>query len=167
MAEEMRANGGMQGIMLEPGAGRSLWVLGDLYTYKLSADDTAGASCVMEVTVFPQSGVPPHIHHAEDETFYVLAGDFSFLCGESTFPARAGSFIHVPKGTPHAFQNVGEEPGRFLVIFSPSGFEKLLEAIGEVATDTTSRPPVDPATIDKLMAIAPEHHLEILPPPAP
>jgi len=62
----------VSGFTLQPGIGKSLWVLGDLYTFKVVGEETGGAIAVLEVQVQPQNGPPPHIHHREDETFYVL-----------------------------------------------------------------------------------------------
>ena len=67
-------------VLLNPGEGDSFWVLGDLYTFKVTGKQTNGAFTVVDQVIQPQSGPPPHIHHREDEAFYVLAGRFSFLC---------------------------------------------------------------------------------------
>jgi len=148
-------------IALLPGEGKSLWVLGDLYTFKVVGDDTDRSFAMIEVQAQPQNGPPPHIHHREDETFYVLEGEFSFLHGDRTFTATAGSFVYIPKCTLHTFNNVGTAPGRVLVIITPAGFEKFFEEIGEPATDKSSPPPFNPATIEKLLALAPKYHLEV------
>ncbi len=151
----------VQGITFQPQEGKSLWVLGDLYTFKLMGEDSGGSFALIEIQVQPQNGPPPHIHYREDESFYVLEGEFSFLHGDLTFKATAGSFVYIPKGTLHTFKNVGTSQGRFLVIITPAGFEKLFEEIGEPAMDKSSPPPFNPATIDKLLAIAPKYHLEV------
>jgi Mannose-6-phosphate isomerase len=150
-----------RGTALQPGEGKSLWVLGDLYTFKVVGDDTDGKQAIVEVISQPENGPPPHIHHREDEAFYVLEGEFSFLCGDSSFTATAGSFIHIPKGMLHTFNNTGKIPGRLLFIITPAGFEKFFEEIGEPATDKLSPPPPNPATVEKLMTLAPKYHLEI------
>lgn len=149
------------GIVLQPDEGKSLWVLGDLYTFKVAGEETGESFAMIEVQVQPQNGPPPHIHHREDETFYILEGEFSFLHGGRTFAATAGSFIHIPKGTLHTFKNVGASPGRFLVVITPAGFEKFFEDIGEPAVDKPYPPPFDPAIVEKLMALAPKYNLEV------
>jgi len=90
-----------------------------------------GAIAVVEIIAFPQNGPPPHIHHREDESFYVLEGAFSVLVGERPFEAGAGAFVHIPKGTLHTYKNTGTAPGRLLVILAPGGFENLWREIGE------------------------------------
>ena len=63
-----------------PGEGaRSLWVMGVLVTYKIPSHRTGGAYALFEVATPPGAGPPPHIHHREDEVFYVLEGEYEFL----------------------------------------------------------------------------------------
>ena len=150
-----------QGVTLKPGEGKSLWVLGDLYTFKVVGEDTGGSFALIEVQVQPENGPPPHIHHREDETFYVLDGEFSFLHGDRGFIATSGSLIYISKGTLHTFKNVGTAPGRLLVVITPAGFEKFFEEIGEPVIDKSSPPPFNPATVEKLLALAPKYHLEV------
>jgi len=150
-----------QGVTLKPGEGKSFWVLGDLVTFKVVGEDTGGSFSLIEVQVQSENGPPPHIHHREDETFYVLEGEFSFLHGDITITATAGSFVYIPKGTLHTFKNIGTSQGRFLAIITPAGFEKFFEEIGEPAIDKSSPPPFNPATVEKLLALAPKYHLEV------
>ncbi|MGH7807363.1 MAG: quercetin 2,3-dioxygenase [Thermodesulfobacteriota bacterium] len=145
---------------------KSLWVLGDLYTFKVAGEETNGNYSVIEILAQPNNGPPPHIHHRENEGFYVLEGEFSFFYVDSAFTATAGSFVHIPKGTLHTFNNVGTVPARVLLIITPAGLEKLFEEIGEPAKDKSTPPPVNPATVEKLLSLAPKYHLEIKPRPA-
>lgn len=117
---------------LPPGEGtRSLWVLGELVTYKITSYQTGGAYSLFEVTAQPGAGPPPHVQHHEDEAFCVLEGEYEFLVEGRTINARAGSLIYVPKGNLHAHKNVGEEPGRMLVSQTPGGLhERFLEDVG-------------------------------------
>src|SRR3712207_5997964 len=102
---------GVAHILPEQGT-RSLWVLGELLTYKIPSYRTGGAYALFEVTTEPGAGPPPHIHHREDEAFYVLAGEYAFSNGEETIRVSAGSLIYVPRGNLHAHKNVGEGAGR-------------------------------------------------------
>ena len=120
-------------VARERSEGDSFWVLGGHYRFKLSPGETMGAIAVVEIIAFPQNGPPPHIHHREDESFYVLEGAFSVLVGERPFEAGAGAFVHIPKGTLHTYKNTGTAPGRLLVILAPGGFENLWREIGERA----------------------------------
>jgi mannose-6-phosphate isomerase-like protein (cupin superfamily) len=149
---------------LGPGEGRSLWVLGNLLlTYKVTAEQTGGAYSLFEGTVPPQEGSPPHIHHREDETFYVVEGEFEFLKDGETIRAGAGSLVYVPKGGLHAFKNVGAEKGRLLLSQTPGGLhERFFEEIGEEATDRTA-PPVADGQPDagRIVAVAARYGTEI------
>ena len=149
---------------LGPGEGRSLWVLGSqLLTYKVTADQTGGAYSLFEGTVPPQEGSPPHIHHREDESFYVVDGEFEFLKDGETVRAGAGSLVYVPKGTLHAFKNVGEEKGRLLLSQTPGGLhERFFEEIGEEATDMTMPPDAEGPPDDvRIVAVAARYGTEI------
>jgi len=148
-------------VALTTGEGTWLNVLGDLYRLLATGRDTNGAYAVLENKSFPQNGPPPHIHQSESESFYVMDGEFSFLCGDRSIRAMAGAFVHVPPGTLHTYKNVGNTPGRLLVVISPAGFERLFEEIGHPANDLSSAPAVDPAAIQKLFALAPQYGLEI------
>jgi len=148
-------------ILLKPGEGKSFWVLGDLYTFKATGKETGGSFTVMDQIIQPQGGPPPHIHHREDETFYVLEGRFSFLCGGKQSVFETGSFIHIPKGTLHTFKNLDEKPGRLLVTITPAGLEEFFYTIG-IPTASQPTPPVfDPSVVEKIIAIAPEYQMEI------
>jgi mannose-6-phosphate isomerase-like protein (cupin superfamily) len=99
---------------------RSLWVLGELLTYKIPSHQTGGAYALFEATTQPGAEPPPHVHHREDEAFYVLEGEYQFLVGGETLSAE-GSLLYVPKGTLHANRSVGEGVGRMLLTQTPGG----------------------------------------------
>src|SRR4028119_1219323 len=85
---------------------RSLRIFGELVTCKVTSDQTGGAYSLFEVTTQPGKGPPPHVHHREDESFYVLEGEYEFLVGGDALKAGAGSLLYVPKGTLHTHRNV-------------------------------------------------------------
>lgn len=147
--------------MKASGEGKSLWVLGDLYTFKATGKETGGSFTLIDQVIQPDSGPPPHIHYREDETFYILDGKFSFLNGEEQIEASAGHFIYIPKGTLHTFKNIGDVQGKLLTLISPAGLEEFFEKIGTSAIDMQNPPPVDPGIIEKIIALAPHYHLEL------
>jgi mannose-6-phosphate isomerase-like protein (cupin superfamily) len=149
-------------ILLNQGEGESFWVLGDLYTFKATGKQTNGNYTVIEQIIQPQSGPPPHIHHREDEAFYILEGRFSFLCGDKQSMFEAGSFVYIPKGTLHTFKNIDEQQGRLLVIITPAGLEEFFYSIGIPAADLATPPAFDPAVIDKLMQLAGKYQMDII-----
>jgi quercetin dioxygenase-like cupin family protein len=151
-----------------PGEGRSLWVLSELVTYKTTSEQTGGAYSLFEVTTQPGNGVLPHVQHREDESFYVLEGEYEFLDDAGgTTRAGAGSLIYVPRGSLHAHKNVGTTTGRLLVSQTPGGLhERFIEEIGEPAMDG-SEPSVSegPQDVRRIIAIAVKYGIEIPPPP--
>jgi mannose-6-phosphate isomerase-like protein (cupin superfamily) len=155
--------------VLPPREGRSLWFAADLYTIKAAAEDTDGAFTLFELTAAARFGPPPHIHHREDETYYVLEGEFEFLDNDRVFTAGAGSFVYLPKGRLHMHKNAGETPARALVLNTPAGVEGFIEEGGEPATDpsSSSPPPPEAQDLEKLVAIAPKYGIEVPPPVAP
>lgn len=153
---------------LRPGEGRAVWVLGNLIIYKVTAEETGGAYSLFEGLVRPREGTPPHIQHREDECFCVLEGEFEFLTGEEVLRARSGSLLYVPRGTLHAFENVGERVGRVLISHTPGGLhERFFEEIGSEATSREEPPIADgPPDFAAIAATAARYGIEMPPPSA-
>ena len=68
-----------------------------------------------------------HVHHADDEAWYVLEGTLGFRLGDKAVEAQAGSAVLAPSGTPHAYWNAGPGRARYLLIASPRLFELIAE----------------------------------------
>lgn len=149
-------------ILLNQGEGNSFWVLGDLYTFKVTGKQTNGAFTVVDQIIQPQSGPPPHVHHREDEAFYVLEGKFSFLCGNNQRVVETGSFVYIPKGTLHTFKNIEGRQGRLLVTITPAGLEEFFYAIGTPIANQTTPPAFDPSVIEKVMQLAKDYQMDIV-----
>jgi quercetin dioxygenase-like cupin family protein len=151
-------------VHLDSGAGKSFWLLTDLYTFKVVGDDTNGAFTVMEVAAGAELGPPPHIHRYCDESFYVLDGTFDFSLAGQAFTAGAGAFVHLPKGVAHTHRAGGGAPARALVIQSPAGVERLIEEAGNPSR-TPSVPPAPPeqSEFERIVAIAKKHGIEVPP----
>ena len=144
-----------------PGEGRSIWIAGDTYTFKAVGADTNGALMLFDGTVSPQLGPPPHIHHREDEFYYVLEGELEILNGNSTFVASAGSFVQIPRGTLHRFKNVGATTARLLTFFTPAGMENFFFEVGLPAQEGGSAPPFGPEEIERTLVAAPKYGMEL------
>jgi len=139
-----------------PGGGATFNVIGgDQITIKVGSKETEGAFTVIETTTPPHAGPPPHVHEREDESFYVLEGEFEFHVGRSSTRAQAGAFVMAPRGLPHRFQNVGETPGKLLIVCQPAGFEKFVE---EFATLPTDQPP----DMEKAVAIGKKYGISFV-----
>jgi len=143
--------------VLQPGEGRSVWVVGDLYTFLATGEDTNGAYALIHATVPPGSGPPPHIHHREDEAFFVLEGELSFQVDGRSTSATARAWVTLPKGTLHAFRNTGPTPAQMLILVNPSGLERYFAEVGHASKEES----VTPAALEKLLAVAPKYGLEV------
>ncbi len=153
------------GLLLQPGAGKSYWVLGDLYTFKTVYQDTQGTYSLMEMIVYPQTGSPLHIHSREDESFFVRSGEIQFQIEDQPFMATPGTFVYLPKGQRHLFANLSSQPATMLCWITPAGLEEFFMEIGSPADDlTASPPPITDVDIQKTIALAPYYGITILPP---
>jgi quercetin dioxygenase-like cupin family protein len=153
-------------IQIGPGEGPVFSAVGDVYRMLATGEQTGGTYVLSEARVLPGGGPPPHIHHREDEAFFVLEGEITFQLGEKKVVGRPGSFIQGPRGIPHAFKNESSAPARMLILVTPPGFEKFMAEIGQPLPAFDSPPlPVTPTDIQRLLAVAPKYGIEILPPP--
>ena len=152
----------------EPGEGEALWWLGVLATIKVAGEQTGGQYALVEILAPDGYGSVLHVHHQEDEGFYILEGELTLYVGDQTLKAHPGSFLFGPKDVPHAF-TVDSGPARLLFVLSPAGFEDLIREMGEPARELTIPPqpeePPDEAEMQRMMAIAAKYGNEILGPP--
>jgi quercetin dioxygenase-like cupin family protein len=95
-------------------------------------EQTSGAFTVLEFAVPPGEGPPLHVHTREDELVQVVDGDFRWKLGDELSPSAPGSFVFIPRGLPHGFQNVGDGPGRHRITFAPAGMERFFELQAEL-----------------------------------
>jgi mannose-6-phosphate isomerase-like protein (cupin superfamily) len=102
------------------------------------AENTGGSFALLVHTIPPNGGPPLHIHAREDEMWWVLEGQLRFKADNEIFRAPAGSFVFVPRGTPHCLQNVGNSPARYLEMFTPAGMERFFEELNQQPAGTLS-----------------------------
>lgn len=121
-----------QPLVMLPGQGDVLNILGAEYVIKVPASATDGAFALLETIVPVGSEVPPHTHTREDETFYILEGTLEIQCGGRTIIATKGTTAHLPKNVPHSNRNVGDIAARVLVTLTPAGFERFFEEINNL-----------------------------------
>ncbi len=115
-------------------------------TFKVRGEDTGGALTAFENLIAPGEGPPVHAHAGEDESWYVLEGELRFSLDGEEARAPAGTFVFVPRGTPHAFRNDGDVPARILVLFTPSGMERFFDAFAALPAGT----PLEPRVVGEL-----------------
>lgn len=146
----------------KPGEGRTIGVVGDIYRFFATGEDTDGKYAMFEAVVSPGGGPPPHIHSREEEAFLVLEGEIAFQIGEQRLVATAGTFANMPVGSLHSFKNESGNPAKMLISVAPAGLEQMFFEVGQpVEPGATSAPMPTKADIEKLLAVAPRYGIEI------
>jgi quercetin dioxygenase-like cupin family protein len=145
-----------------PPQGRTVAVVGDVYRFLATGEDTNGKYALWEALVGPGGGPPPHVHSREEEGFYILEGEITFTINGERVVATAGMFANMPVGTPHSFKNESDKPARMLISLAPAGLESMFFEVGVPlpAGSTTALPPTK-EEIEKLLAIAPSYGIDI------
>jgi mannose-6-phosphate isomerase-like protein (cupin superfamily) len=142
----------------------AVWFFGGLTYLKGTAASTDGAMLLVENLAPRGVGSPLHVHHDEDEWFYVLEGELTVWCGGTTIVAGPGDFVYGPRDVPHTFI-VSSDEARFLLGTQPGTFEGFVRALCEPATVETIPPAGEPPDMEKLIPLAAEYGIEILGPP--
>ncbi len=146
-----------------PDVGQSYAVVGDIYRFLATGEDTDGKYAMWEAIVPPGGGPPPHIHSREEEGFVVLEGEITFQVGEERIVAKAGTFANIPVGTLHSFKNESDRPARMIITIAPAGLEKMFfEVSTPVGYGVTTAPKPSLADIEKLLKTAPLYGVEIV-----
>ena len=142
--------------------GHARWWFGALAVIKATAADTGGQMTIVEMTEPPGAEAPLHVHHREDEGFWVLDGDVTFEVGDAIIEAHAGDYAFGPRGIPHRY-TVGACGCRMLFILTPGGFEELVIAMSEPAGSRMLPPPPDgPPDMERIRNIAEACGVELL-----
>ena len=116
-------------VVLGPGEGRTYEMGRIRAVFKADGDEAAGRYSISEWHLEPNTTGPGPHSHPEDDVFYVVDGVLSVLVGDRWVDAPAGSFVLVPGGVTHDFQNRGTEPAMALNVSSPGNFEPHMPGI--------------------------------------
>ena len=133
-------------------------------TVKATAASTGGAYGLLESLIAPGFSPPLHVHHREDEAFYVLEGELTMQCGDRRFRARAGAFVFLPRVVPHTVVVEGDRPARMLTLLSPGGGEGVFIDGGRPAEHDGLPPPASP-DIELLRRVSAAYGADIVGPP--
>ena len=152
-----------QPTLRTPTEGRTIAVVGDVYRFMATGEDTNGKYALWEAIVPPGGGPPPHVHSREEEGFYILEGEITFQVAGKRIVATPGMFANMPVGTPHSFKNESGQTARMLISIAPAGLEEMFFEVGVPLDDgaTTALPPTR-QEIEKLLEVSPEYGVEIL-----
>lgn len=123
--------------------GPAYWQVDILWVMLATAEQTGGAYTLMWELCPQGSGATPH-YHEQDEQFYVLDGQVTYLASDRTLVATAGAFVLIPRGTVHSFR-VDSDTATILNSYTPGGFERAIIELGEPAAARTLPPAGRPA----------------------
>ena len=144
-----------------PNEGRTIGVVGDVYRFLATGEDTNGAYALWEAIVPPGGGPPSHVHSREEEGFYILEGEIALYVGEKRIATTAGMFANMPVGTPHSFKNESDRPAKMLISVAPAGLEKMFFEVGvPVAQGALTVPLPTKSEIEKMLAVAAKYGIE-------
>lgn len=124
---------------------------------EVDSDDTNGSVAVMRIFVPPGEGARPHMHSREDEVFTVVRGHYRFRHGDMEVDAPPGTVVFLPRGEPHTFMNVSDEPGEHTTTAVPGGLEKFFREVSASQLEM-------PRDMAKLNEIGNKYGLTHLPP---
>jgi mannose-6-phosphate isomerase-like protein (cupin superfamily) len=108
-------------IVVRPGEGHRV---GNVEFLARTADTPRFTFGIIEIA--PGRVLDAHVHAAEDDAFYIVEGEMTFVFGDETAAAPPGTFVLVPPGVPHGFRNDGPSPVRMLNIHAPAGFDRRI-----------------------------------------
>jgi quercetin dioxygenase-like cupin family protein len=155
----------MEPLAIPKDEGEARWWFGALAEIKATAADTGGQMTIVEVTEHPGAEAPLHVHHRDDEGFWILEGEVTFEVGDQTIEASAGDYVFGPREIPHRFK-VGDRGCRMLFILVPGGIEDLIRATSVPAPSRTLPPPPDEEPtaeeLEGLKAVIKAHGYELL-----
>jgi quercetin dioxygenase-like cupin family protein len=135
-----------------------IWFLGLKTWIRTTAAETNGGLGIVEQLMPSGFASPYHLHHNEDESFYIIEGTMRFVSGEESWLAGPGSFVFLPREIPHGFQVEGDETVRALLLMTPAGFEQFVDDLSE------PNPPDGPPDLERVMQVAAKYDVEILGP---
>jgi len=144
---------------------RSVWYSGWLLTFLATGEETRGQFALMEQIARKGNVPPPHIHHREDETFYIIEGEMTFSIGDKTIKATQGTMVFAPRDIVHSF-TIDSDQVRMLVMVAPAGAEKFFKECSVPAQSMTLPPPAEVpySELQKMMALAPTYGFEFMKP---
>jgi len=150
-------------IHVPVGTAPAYWGPGDLYRFLITGAQTGGSYFTLEAFVPPGGGPPLHIHHREDEMFYILEGECSIQIGDARRQAKTGDLVSAPRGVAHAYRNESANQLRMLVTFTPAGMDEYFFKTLETARELTAAPPdVRQRVIERFVAFADQFGVEFV-----
>lgn len=154
---------------LGPNEGKALFVLGDVVTFKVTAEESENAYFLTEIVSEPGGG-PAFLHtHVPQETFWILEGEYEVYGQDENgekyaISAPVGSTVHVAGNVPHGFRNVGDTRGKVLALYAPVVHQpEFFEEIGIPIQSVLSSWPVDQMpSNERIIEVLGRHEMRLL-----
>ena len=156
----------MEAFLPESAGSNGFWFMSGHVTIHLFKAANPDGISIIEHLLPAGFGPPFHIHRDEDETFYVLEGEFRFKQGEAIRHAQPGDVVYLPKGMPHGFRVLSAGGGRCLTI-TRGGFEAMVRSASLPATAVILPEQVEPTPEmqERLAALCAENSIDLIGPP--
>lgn len=144
--------------------GTAFWFLNNLCVVKATTESTGGAFSMTYEISPPGNATPYHLHHAEDEAFYVLDGEYTFICDGVKTVVGTGGYIFLPRGIPHGIRVSSSVPSTMLILATPgNGFVGMMEEMAEPAVERVLPERTQP-DFEKLNRLCAKYQIDILGP---
>jgi quercetin dioxygenase-like cupin family protein len=142
------------------------WFLNTLHVILAKSEFNGGAYSLVHLTATPGFQTPYHLHHAEDEAFYVLDGEFTFICNGKKTILGPGGYIFLPRGIPHGFRSSSVSDGHILTHVMPGGDVGFMGMMLEMAVPARERvlKETSPPDLALLIAVCAKNQIDILGP---
>jgi quercetin dioxygenase-like cupin family protein len=163
--DDAQANGGRQrsGVLVRTGRDRGdepyALTVGHMEC-KISGRDTSGALAIFEALTHKEDRPVKHLHHEQDEWFYVLAGDYEIHVGDAVYRLAPGDSVFAPRQVPHVWGCVSDSPGRIMALLQPAG--TIEEFFRELPRYIARK-----ASLDELAELNRRHGMDVLGPRLP
>ena len=140
-----------------------VWWQGNLFTIKGRSVETGGSLGLADVAFNAGMATPLHVHHREDEAFYILDGQIRFRRGDAEFTSGPGEFVFGPREVPHCFK-VLDGGARALILMTPAGLEEMFVEGGVPAHEGMVAPAME-YDMERVTALAVKYGWDVLGPP--
>jgi len=139
------------------------WFLSLPTWIRASGVETGGTFSLIEQLIPPGFASPWHVHHNEDESFYVIDGKATVVVANRSVTLSAGDYAFGARGVPHGFRIEGTKPARVLLMTNNGSFAEFVREISQPADGATASGPKE-ADLQKLVDAAQNYGLSILGP---
>jgi len=141
-------------------AGEELLIMGGRFDLKVSTKDTEGDLCIYDTRRSSKGGPALHLHHSQDEWFYIIRREFVVRVGDETLKLGPGDSAFAPRKVPHAFAMVSEGEGQMLVLFQPAGtMETFFHDMAKLGREVPKNMEIE------LKSLFEEHGMKVVGPP--